>query len=550
MRRSTFFAALGLICALGLVPRLWNLPAQVMSDDEMHSVRAAVSLPVSDILVTYQPVDSCIPLTAMWRAVLDAGGHPDEMMLRLPAVLSGALLLLVAPWWAARRIGRGVALVLAALLALSPELVFYSRIARSYAPIVLFGFGAVAAFEAWWRRPSWRMGALYVALASLAVWFHLGAATFVVAPFLFALGDLLARRRGSHADQINPPLLRPLIWLGLATFLAFMAFLIPAQDSLLVLILQKHGKAGLDAAEVFAVLRLQAGSARPVAAVLFWLVAALGFVRFFRLDRRLALYTATVVLGHLAGLLLLAPEGHGIALVFQRYLLVALPWILLWPAVALGHPWKAGTKAQPVIATAALALLLAAGPFAGPEIRRSSFAHHNDYVGFHAPRPRPRPRQIPRFYRRLAQSGARGAVLEFPWVPVWRVNRSFYLYQEVHGREVVVSSPRQLLADPRLRYRNLVAAGADAFLASRARWVVIHRDLAGEEDRWPESGAYPQPQALQIFRRVFDHAGPAMIRRLRRAWGPPDEADHWVAVWDLQRVRASRPGLLSHRTPP
>src|SRR5688572_19489011 len=130
MRLSTFLAALGLICVLGLVPRLWNLPAQVMSDDEMHTVRTAVSLPVSDILVAYQPVDNCIPLTALWRVVIDAGVRPGEMLLRLPAVLSGALLLLVAPWWAARRIGRGAALALAALLALSPVLVFYSRIAR------------------------------------------------------------------------------------------------------------------------------------------------------------------------------------------------------------------------------------------------------------------------------------------------------------------------------------------------------------------------------------------------------------------------------------
>lgn len=533
MRRSIVWATLGLICVLGLVPRLWNLPAQVMSDDEMHTVRTAVSLPVSKILIAYQPVDNCIPLTALWRALLDAGLHPGEVALRLPAVLSGAFLLLVAPWWAARRIGRGAALALAALLAISPELVFYSRIARSYAPIVLLGFGAVAAFEAWWRRPSWRMGALYVVLAALAAWFHLGAATFVVAPFLFALGDLLVQR-----DRLR---LRPLIYLGLATGLAFLAFLVPALESLLALILEKHSKAGLDAMAVFDVLRLQAGSARPAVAVLFWLVTAAGFVRFVRFDRRLALYTATVVLGHLAGLLFLAPEGHEIALVFQRYLLVALPWILVWTAAGLGHPWPAGRPAwrilQPALAVAALLGLAAAGPFVEPEIRRSSFAHHNDYMGLYAPRPKPRLRQIPRFYRRLASSGEQGAVLEFPWLPIWRVNRCFYLYQELHGREVVVSSPRPLLADPRLRLRNLSLARDEAFLASRARWVVVHRDLGREEARWPESGAYPQPQTLLHASRVFRQAGPAMIRRLRRVWGPPDEADNWIAVWDLERLR-------------
>ncbi|HYU32670.1 MAG TPA: glycosyltransferase family 39 protein [Thermoanaerobaculia bacterium] len=530
MRRVPFLAALGLLCALGLVPRLWNLPAQVLSDDEMHTVRAALGMRVPEILTTYQLVDNCIPLTALWRAALDAGVRPSEMVLRLPALLSGALLLAVAPWWAARRTGRGTALALAALLAISPGLVFYSRIARSYAPIVLLGFGAVAAFEAWWRRPSWRKGSLYVVLAAGATWFHLGAATCVVAPFLFACGDVLIRRDWRH--------LRPLLGLGLATGLAFLAFLVPALDSLLALILAKHADAGLHPAEVLDLLRLQAGSARPVVAALFWLAAVLGFLRLFRHDRRLALYTATVVLGHLAGLLLLAPEGYQIALIFHRYLLVALPWVLLWTAFGLGHPWPAWPKAQPVLATLALVLLAASGPLAGREIRRSSFAHHNDYVGFCAPRPQPRPRQIPPFYRRLARSGAQGAVLEYPWMPVWRINRSFYLYQEVHGRELVVASPRPMLADPRLRFRNQAPATPAGILASRARWVVIHRDLAAEEARWPEPGAYPQPQVLPLFRRLFERAGPGMIRALRRAWGPPDESDRWVAVWDLQRVRS------------
>ena len=533
--RSIFLAMLGLICVLGLVPRLWNLPAQVMSDDEMHTIRTAVTQPASQILVTYSPVDNCIPVTALWRALLDAGVHPDEMTLRLPALLSGVLLLVVAPWWTTLRIGRGPALALAALLALSPELVFFSRIARSYAPIALFGFGAVVAFESWWRRPSWRTGALYVVLAALAVWFHLGAAPFVVAPFLFALGDLLVNKKW--------PCLHRLLGLGLATGLAFLAFLVPARESLLVLISEKNGRAEISAAEILGVLKLQAGSGHLVEAALFWLVTAAGFVRFFRLDRRLALYTATVVLGHVAGLLVLAPVGQEISLIFQRYLLVAFPWVLLWTAIGLGQPW-AGRPVwkvlQPACAAAALALLVAAGPFAEPEIRRSSFAHHNDYVTFHTPRPKPRPRQIPRFYRRLAQSGAEGAVLEFPWIPVWRVNRSFYLYQEVHGRDLIVSSPRPVLADPRLRLRNLTLARADAFLASRARWVVIHRDLAHEEERWPEPSAYPQPEALERARRTFDVAGPAMVRRLRQAWGPPDESDRWVAVWDLARVRREK----------
>lgn len=531
MRTLALLAFLVALSA-GLLLRVWNLPAQILSDDEMHTVRAAVNEPVSRILVTYQLTDNCIPLSALFRSLLDLGVRPTEMTLRLPVVLSGVLLLLAAPWWVARRIGRGPALAFAALLAVSPGLVFYSRIARSYAPVVLLGFGAVAAFEAWWRRPSWKTGVLYVALAALAVWFHLGAGPFVIAPFLFALGDLLIGRDWKR--------LRPLLLLGSATVAAFLVFLAPALDSLLFLISSKQGEWKLGMAAVLDVLRLQAGSALPVVAVLFWLVTLTGFVRLLRLDRRLALYTATVVLGHLAGLLILAPEGHEFAHIFHRYTLIAFPWVLFWTAIALGRPWGASAlarRAQPLAAAGAVVLLLAAGPLLDPELRRSSFAHHNDYLAFQAPRPDPPRRWMPRFYQHLLRSEDRGAVLEYPWVPVWRLNRSFYLYQEHHGREVVVASPRQVLGDSRLGFRNQVRGNAEGFLESRARWLVVHRDLAEEEALWPESAAFPQTEVLLKFRPLFEHAGPAMIRRLRRTWGKPDHADRRVVVWDLERVR-------------
>jgi hypothetical protein len=128
MRRLGFLA----VFLLGALLRLWNLGPQVMSDDELHAVRTALGNPVSRILVTYQRVDNTIPLTAFYRLLLDGGMKLNETVVRLPAVISGLLLLALAPLWVARRLGWGTALVFAGLLAISPGLVFYSRIARSY----------------------------------------------------------------------------------------------------------------------------------------------------------------------------------------------------------------------------------------------------------------------------------------------------------------------------------------------------------------------------------------------------------------------------------
>jgi hypothetical protein len=142
------------------------------------------------------------------------------------------------------------------------------------------------------------------------------------------------------------------------------------------------------------------------------------------------------------------------------------------------------------------------------------------------------PRQVPGFYRELASSQEPGAVLEFPWVAVWRVNRAFYLYQEVHGREVVVAPARALLADDRLGFRNMVPGTPEGFLASRARWLVVHRNLGQEEAR-----VRPSLELDPRHRTLFRTFGHGMVLRLYGEWGRPDRIDRRIAVWDLERVR-------------
>ncbi|MES1243745.1 MAG: glycosyltransferase family 39 protein [Acidobacteriota bacterium] len=520
MSRRTLVLLAAFLVGAGL--RLWNLGPQVMGDDELHAVRAALNNPLSTILVTYQRVDNTIPLTAVYRVFLDLGLKLTEWTVRLPAVVAGLLLLGAAPLWVARRLGSGTAAVFAFLLAVSPGLVFYSRIARSYAPIVLLGFGALAAFEAWWRKPDWRTGAAYLVLAALAAWFHLGAAPFVVSPFLFAAVDALIR---PLVGETRRGFVR-LLALGGATALAFLAFLLPARDTLAVLVKEKHGALHLSWPLLRDVLLLVAGTGHGWVAVLVGLAATFGLARLFRADRRLAVLTVTAVVGHVAGLLYLAPVGHEHPLIFFRYILVVMPWVLLWVAAAFEG------RLAPVLATLFLTLLVAAGPFPDSRLWRTSFAHHNDYLTFMWPRPKVGPHQVPDFYRTLAASPEPGAVLEYPWMAVWRVNRAFYLYEEIHGRQVVVAPARALLADERLAFRNMVPGTPEGFLASRARWLVVHRNLAQEEQRIP-----PDIQLDERFRGLFRTFGRRTIVHLTQSWGEPDYLDRRIAVWDLDRVR-------------
>jgi hypothetical protein len=494
----------------GAVLRLWSLRGQVLADDELHLVRTALTQPLPAILVTYQKVDACIPLSAFYAVLVRSGVRLTELGVRLPELLAGLLLLVLAPLWADRRLGRATAMGYAWLLAVSPGLVLYSRIARPYMIVVLLSFGAVVAFEAWWREGGWRRGAAYAALAALAFWFHPVAAPLVLSPLVFgAVASIRDRRR-----------IPALAGLAAGTLAAFLVFFLPARESFLEVIRAKHQEIHPTPRVFGALAELQAGTAMVLWVVFFWLGAAIGLSRLLKEERRIAALTGLLVLGQIAGLLWISPLGLDAPLIFHRYALVILPWVLLWVAAAPDRPRS--------VVIVSLALLLA-GPFADRTWWRSSFPHHDDRLAFYVPRPK-----VPDPYRKLGP----GAILEAPWIPVWRVSRAVALYQDAHGREVLAASPDPLLADPRLAFRNLLPLAPEAFLRSRARWLVVHRDLGAEEEAIPDPLWPPRMGVGRRFREVFQSEGRDLPRLLRRDWGRPDFADDRMVVWDLDRVRA------------
>jgi len=504
----------------GTALRLWNLRDQILGGDETHALRAAVDFPLSKILVTYQQTDNCIPLTAFYKLLMLGGLPVGEMLFRLPVLLCGLAALLALPAAFEGRIGKGTVLVYRWLVAISPALVLYSRIARSYMPMVLLSFGAVMAFEAWWRSRSWRSGGAYVVLGALAVWFHLGAGPIVAAPFVFAGIDALVRRERVGRD------LRDLALLGLALAAAFALFLVPALGSLREVVAGKHVEQAAPWRALLGVLKLQAGVRGRWLAVAFWIAAMAGLALLLRADRRLALFTVTVVAGHAVGLLILSPLGLENPVIFGRYLLPVLPFVLLWVASVLDG-W---------LAMVFIVALLLGGPFADPATWRTSFLHHNDFVAFYKPRPSLPADAVPDFYRQLHGE----TVVEFPWLFMWEANHAFYLYQEVHGGRVVVASPQGILYRPPLALRNAVAPEPGAICRSGARYLIVHRNVAREEDRIAPGGRLAEGRAAQPLRRLVRESAAALGERLAGEWGAPVYADAVVRVWDLGRVCGAR----------
>lgn len=538
-------AALAIAVGAGVLLRLWKLPDQVVADDEMHAVWAALRHPAGHLATSYGLYAYCLPLTALDRLVMDGGGALTETVLRAPVVIAGLLLLAAVPLWTARTlrggaIREGEAAIWAAwLTAGSPLLVLHGRWARSYGPMVLLTTLALAAFWAWWRDGRGRWAPVYVACASLAAWFNLLAAPLVVAPLLFAGAEWafrrtrIPRRKGALTGLVAAAL-------GLAAGVAL--FLIPARSSLERLLARRAGEAEWSPEAWLGALQMLAGTREAWLAVLFWGVALWGFRTLWTADRRLALFTLVPVAVQSVALLVLRPTSSHAPEVLSRYLLPALPLVLLWTAVALTGRFP-GTRRPPGLRPAAGGLLLGAlaltGPFGDPALWSSPFMHHRAYFTVHAQKNRLPESEWPRIYRRILPGLPAGAVLEVPWHYAWHHNDAYRIYQEGHGRDVIAGASMEWIDDPRIGFRTVIGTSPEAFLASDARFVLVHLDYPAEEARveqllWPPRAGL-RAEVGEPLRRL----GRRMAGTLRARWGPPDFTDGAVLLWDLDRVRST-----------
>ncbi|MEN8181254.1 MAG: hypothetical protein ABFS46_01830 [Myxococcota bacterium] len=512
-----------------------HLPDQILTGDELHAVNGALSLTVGEILRTwtYHGADYSVPLTAFYRFLLDRGVVLSELGFRLPVLAASLATILLVPRLLLPRIGRRSAVVLAWLLALSPMLVLYGRMVRSYAPTVLLACGAVIAFDRWWRGGSRRAAGVYVGLAAGASWLHLGAAPFVLSPFLFATVRFLAdgskqRRRLAGTAALAG-----------ATAGAIALLLLPAAESLFALA-ELHGRGRFPPlASWREVAFLQLGTHSTPLLLLLVAIALRGGFVLARREREFLLLLGTLLIGQVAGLVVLAPNFLEAPIVLNRYLLVGLPFLLLLVAVGLATPLpesRAGglPPAQLIVTLGLLGWLFGSGPLADEEFRWSSFTHAQPFVNFrqqeeHALR-------VPAFYRELPPGEE--AILEAPWTNVG--THSFSAYQRVHRRPLRMVTLNRLHQDPRVRFRNILFPDSDSLLGSDARWIVVHVDVRQEELRivTPELRHLERLESLPELWEILRGAGLRLAARLQTEWGPAVHSDEEIRVWDLHAVRS------------
>ncbi len=519
-------AAPGLRTALWLVViviavwlRLWQLPMQILLDDEWHAIHRLMQADWQAIALSFGLADYSIPLTLLFNGLYETVGLAEWHMRALPLFFGLATVVLVPlalrPWldWRERWL-------LALLIALSPLLIYYTRLVRPYAPVVLMGCLAMIALWRWWHDEDRRWLWLFVPAAVLSAWLHALTAVFTGAALTwFGVAALIEwRRRG------NPRRLLELLAVGIVTVGGCSVLILPPLLSAPQAIAEK---AGVDQIGVETLLRsweLLVGSVNPFTALLAFVLAGLGVWQLWRRDRGFLLYWIWLVAVSTVVIMLLRPAWIHHALVFVRYNAVAHPmllalmalgtaWLVTWPARAASEQVR--TIAMVVVGWLVAVVFYFTGPL--PDLHRdinqftNATRYQFDYDFERSPFAFMNELGVPDFYRDIAAEPGSWEVIETPW----HFETSMSLlqeYQPVHGRRVRIGMISGLCTEwtwgeiepdkaGRIDLPQFVFLSdlVDGSIAERNRFVVFRLQPAFE----PVRELPPVDECVTAFRESF-----------------------------------------------
>lgn len=418
---------------VGTALRVWQLDIQILIDDEWHAVHKLLRASPLDILTHLGYADYSIPLTLYYQQLQRTIGL-SEWGMHVPSLVAGVGLLLVGPRLLARSFALPVRATWTMLVAISPLLVYHSKIARPYALTSLLTFVAVLAFRAWWVGCRRRDALMYVAATFAAGWLHAITLPFTLLPFVYcglrALRPLDARRLAAMAK------------VGAATALALALVLGPPIVNDWAQFSGKAGRGAVSLESAYRTLLMLAGTGAAPAGMFVFALAALGWWRVLRRERDLALYVGTVCVVGAAAVVASGAEWIAHPLVLARYLLPVVPFVMLFAAegivalVATPRQWM-GAVASGAIAAA----LLLTGPLPTEWHYPNQFWGHLRYQFDYDPAHNPYVQQVPNepvpaFYTELGKRPPGTLTLiEAPWRLESHFN-ALSLYQDVHRQRI------------------------------------------------------------------------------------------------------------------
>jgi hypothetical protein len=567
-RDVSFASALALAFLAGLFLRLYLLLDQVFADDEWHGFYYAIGKSPFWLLTHFSiPGATCIPLN-FYDWLLGATVGWSELWLRLPSLICGLLCVIICPLLALNLIGPRRAALLAFLLAISPLLVFYSRISRPYSAVALLAFAALLFAARWMQSGGIRPALFFIIAGVLAIYFHLFAIITVAAPLLAAFVFHVWKyfRKMPRDETCAPPLRQwifaAVIMAGIAAFLVLPALIHSLQSTFFTIALK--GTFSLESLPHMA--SLISGTGSPVLAVLFWIALVVGAIELCRRNPWFGGMLVSLYPLHTLALVFSRPDSAQSAILLVRYCIPLVPVSLLFVACGIQSALEMiAARAtlrpalQSLLAFACVGALVLAGPLPQCYVAPNNFTSHGAYQhrygridwqkSFYSDftpanftlTTTIRVDEVSPFYGLLAKESGARPVVEYPMLIGDHFNPLYY-YQHFHRRLVIVGyttdmklasglAPGNIYGNTyidqvlslihdssQIRFRNLISM--DDLPAMRGRgveYVILHKRFEAELSEV----APPPPDLGRLWNQY------------RKAFGAPFYEDAYIAVFRL-----------------
>lgn len=554
----------------GIFLRIWQWPAQILLDDEWHALNFVSNRSLFEVFLQQGLGANSIPVNVYTWLLLHTVGW-SEPLLRLPSLLAGCFTVIVIPLLAKRLWGSSVGLVAAALTATSPVLIFYSRVARPYGPVMLFASASVLLTICWLREGRRRDLALSATCGFIAVYYHLYAAIPVVMPLLVATVASVnapARLLGFSVASARP--FRDLLPVG-AVMAAATGFFIVLPN-----LLNPwwsggiHGRDQATMDTLLTVLGHLAGTHLFLLKVLMALLALAGLALLLKRERTVGLALLLPLALFSIAMALSTQEGAHAGIQVSRYGIAFFPLLFVAIAVAVVRSGEALQsrygffRDKHVLVAAALVVwspFLMTSPLWKTYAAANNFTNHSAYQYRYEPiawRQRSPERDlipgfsmayadIPRFYLQSPLLAETKGIIEYPVLLGDQLNL-YYYYQHFHRLPVVAGfvlnnawAPVEHGSDfivgnltidsilegmpesirKKTSWNAMVDLNDTNLLRSRYKgWaIVVHRDPPSEFFR----NDFPDyPMSLEL------------VDILTGEFGAPAEMDAQLAVWMIK----------------
>ena len=565
-QRFVHFAALLAVITSGIFLRLYLISDQVLIDDEWHSLYFVICRSWQYLLTHYTvPGATSLPLNLYEYILLKTVGW-NEVLLRVPSLLSGIMLLFLFPYFLAKVVNYRTTLIATSFLAISPLLIFYSRLCRPYSALALMEFLVVMWGYLWLRSGRLREGVLYVIASAVAISLHLFAVVAVVSPIAWGVFLKFLQKQHRNLGQhviIGPSgqqMLLALLWTAvLATYVVLPGFVSTYRQFFDSVILSDC----MTFSSLFNFSTLLSGSGYRSFTICFLLLIATGAFLFMKKDLLLGGMIVWMFVAFFWAQSISSPDSIHAAIVIARYSIALFPFAYLLAAYGLDaflRKTRTGRKAVP-----SLFLLLFfvtafwCGPLRQTYSSPNNFTNHSVFQQSYKPidwdssfcsqmQSSRHPRrgnfsatEISPFYAQLANHSACQTIVEFPTMVGDAYNPHYY-YQHFHKKRVLlgycpcfkvsVGVSRGLAyaetwmdeilsrtaPDGRSALRNMVdMSDIPALIRTGASYVILHKKFEAEPS--PAGPAHP----------CIIHLNDSFRLRL----GAPVYEDHLIVVYPL-----------------